>query len=670
MSDNQIPKRGLLFSKARGDGVGMDPKSILIGDRLRHTVYNGALLVPGTSLRLIEKRLITPHEEDDRTIELPSVDSVKRPTLSNSSISVTYLREEKYVTPPSEEGGQPIMTKRTVATNQIWNRAGLLPGTDRLRGGGEDEEIEPNALCTAVNQNSGERASTKLNPTIASGVGIPVANNGSGGSHAVPDAIVNNEDKSQIKSEAGQASEVKGNAIPPNTTASIPGSSGKVEVIQPSVSATVVPQPPTMTLSEVATKHAPPLKATNATNVPDTGITTAAPNEKNSPAVQTSSQVSGVGTQSNPSQVASSTAQPTKTISSSSSATSSTTTTAPQMTAQPVTKIGSTSSSPPVVGLAEVPPPQYNQHIPGPNDEMQVEIKNSRPNWYRSNDVSELERSILPEWFDKSAQHRTKETYLKAREHILKMSNQLGNRFITTALIRRTISGDVGSLNRLFQFLVSYSLINADAINDSTPTTAALRPGKKRPLASKFQTQLATIVVKKQKTDQFIDWQNVADEIGDDVSASDCRNEFLSTNFDEARSFPTGDPSVNPVSSTNSSEGIAASELKQILSNVDESILQTTIDAALSQSQSLEQARQASVAAVLASAAAKKGQAEELALSQILAQLNEKRMQRLEKRIELLDDIEGMMEAERMALELERRDFYTARCRQWFGGGS
>ena len=45
-------------------------------------------------------------------------------------------------------------------------------------------------------------------------------------------------------------------------------------------------------------------------------------------------------------------------------------------------------------------------------------------------------------------------------------------------------------------------------------------------------------------------------------------------------------------------------------------------------------------------------------------------IQRLENRVALLDDVEALLEAERVSLELERRDMYTARCRHWFGDGS
>jgi SWI/SNF related-matrix-associated actin-dependent regulator of chromatin subfamily C len=48
----------------------------------------------------------------------------------------------------------------------------------------------------------------------------------------------------------------------------------------------------------------------------------------------------------------------------------------------------------------------------------------------------------------------------------------------------------------------------------------------------------------------------------------------------------------------------------------------------------------------------------------------DQRVKRIENRIALMDDIEALLEAERVSLELERRDMYTTRCRQWFGDGS
>jgi SWI/SNF related-matrix-associated actin-dependent regulator of chromatin subfamily C len=251
----------------------------------------------------------------------------------------------------------------------------------------------------------------------------------------------------------------------------------------------------------------------------------------------------------------------------------------------------------------------------------------------------------------------------------------LGNRFITTALIRRTLPGDAGSINRLHQFLMSYGLINSDAINDSTPTTFAMRDHKKRPRTSKFQDKLSEVVLKKHKENPTINWQSVADQLGDGATATDCQKGFLAINLEEARPSATTslERSITPEPSEKVAQKPAAAGslmIEEILANMDDKVLIPTMETALKHTAELGQARSAVVAALLASHATEKAKAEEEALGHVLAELNEKRMQRLEKRIELLNDVEGMMEAERMALELERRDLYTARCRHWFGGSS
>ena len=45
-------------------------------------------------------------------------------------------------------------------------------------------------------------------------------------------------------------------------------------------------------------------------------------------------------------------------------------------------------------------------------------------------------------------------------------------------------------------------------------------------------------------------------------------------------------------------------------------------------------------------------------------------MAKLENKLSLLEDVEGILDAERIAIELERRDLYTTRCHHWFAGGS
>jgi SWIRM domain len=736
MSDTTVSNDVTL---SRSPGLGMEPKSILIGDRLRHTVHDGALKMPARALQLIKQHSV-PLEPTDEVIELPSVDFIIRPTLDKSPITATYLREDKgFMMPSGEEDVPPISTIRTVAVNQIWTPAILTPDADRLRGGGLDEEtldmnmsdVDPSREAPieavvadapadvgavqppndsplvetlaepapAVESTSSPPVDVEAKPApISSASTTPsesLIKQPTGSTQPTPMSLPPVEVQAQpaLATSPGAAPAESLIKQPPSLTQPPPTSLPPVEVKTeptPAISTGEAPAESLITLApgliQPAPTSLPPVEVqAEAAPATSTHAVRAEPLIKQPPSLtqpiaQTSvppvelktdaAPATSIGAESlinHPAgltQPAPPTTQvaPPQVVSSSS----------PPATAKPATP---TAPSPqPVVTLSKIPPPQYAQHIPGPNDEMQVEIKNARAPWYKKDNISDIERTLLPEWFDCSAQHRTPDSYIKARDQILQMSTQLGNRFITNTLIRRTIPGDAGSLNRLFHFLLSYGFINADAINDSTPTSAALRDSKKRSLPTKFEDKLANVILKRHKADSgTINWQVVADEIGDGATAADCRKGFLSLDLDAVhptasteRSI-TPDPSDKPEGRYNRTHGL---NMEDLLVNTDDTVVKATVENALQQTGDLVQARKAAMIALLASQAAQKAIAEEDALAHVLAELNEKRMQRLEKRIELLNDVEGMMEAERMALELERRDLYTARCRHWFGGSS
>ena len=63
----------------------------------------------------------------------------------------------------------------------------------------------------------------------------------------------------------------------------------------------------------------------------------------------------------------------------------------------------------------------------------------------------------------------------------------------------------------------------------------------------------------------------------------------------------------------------------------------------------------ASFIAALASTASEKGTQADSEIENTLMDIVDQRLQRLENRVALLDDVEAMLEAERVALELERR---------------
>ena len=125
--------------------------------------------------------------------------------------------------------------------------------------------------------------------------------------------------------------------------------------------------------------------------------------------------------------------------------------------------------------LPEEPTPQWDQHKPAENDEMQVDPTQqiAKPTWWKQPKqpdddgnakdtaavISDLERALLPEWFDGSAAHRTPATYVQARQACLQLSSDLGhNRYVTATMVRRTVPGDAGSLLRLHQFLTAHAL--------------------------------------------------------------------------------------------------------------------------------------------------------------------------------------------------------------------
>jgi hypothetical protein len=340
-------------------------------------------------------------------------------------------------------------------------------------------------------------------------------------------------------------------------------------------------------------------------------------------------------------------------------------------------------------------------------------VKTPNPSWYNSDSVSDLERTMLPEWFDGSATHRTADTYKQARNKIMFISNQLKQRNLTATSVRRTIPGDAGSLLRLHKFLTTWGLINEDAINDSAPTAPGMRENAGSSSSNSYATtttnnsnnksnivwdessreELMEAVVeaaassKKRKSSAddetsslvpaSIDWNVVSKRVGNGATATECEKVFLALPL-EAAAEKVKERSITP--DVSSSQRIEEEEEKtllvgnELLKNIIESahpeVVKAATDAALAATNDVSQAQKAGLLALVASEAAGRAKKEEETVSRLLAELQEQRLQKLENRMALLDDVEGILEAERVALELERRDLYTARCRHWFGGAS
>ncbi|GKY95591.1 hypothetical protein MPSEU_000520400 [Mayamaea pseudoterrestris] len=370
----------------------------------------------------------------------------------------------------------------------------------------------------------------------------------------------------------------------------------------------------------------------------------------------------------------------------------------------------SSRSLPEVVPLMVKPDSQWRQHAQpgltiGSSDDNAMQLdtemkaKSKWPEWFKAQDVSDLEQSILFEWFDGSAFHRNEKSYLASRNRMIDMSNKLGGRYVTTTMIRRSIPGDVGSLTRLYNFLTAYGLINDLALNDSAPTPITLQESKaKYRWSEPLQYELLHIVVeescKRRKLldasssafDPVIDWDAVAKAVGHGVTSTDCERQFLAMPIADTFAERPITPEVTSLKSemtelkhtpaefedddAKSKLSLQQAFLQDILDRSDAKVVNVVVEAALRAESmgNLACAQRNGVAGLVAYQALQEAKRGEKTISKIMAEILNLRLKKLENRLGRLDDVEGLLESERAALELERRDLYTTRCRNWFGG--
>lgn len=354
------------------------------------------------------------------------------------------------------------------------------------------------------------------------------------------------------------------------------------------------------------------------------------------------------------------------------------------------TTIASSITLPSVCQVVSLPPnTQLSTSLYRPTSAPNEEDSNRtlvRPPWYQSTKASEFEKRTLPEWFNFTAPHRTETTYIATRESMLKLSKCNAQQYITTTAIRRSVAGDAGSLLRLHKFLMDWGLLNGGQIGETAPSDAVLRGvhteegSLARSKRKKSQMQQSSVswsvdrmhvlevsVVKhtSKNSDEgnngvkiSVDWDAIASDMGDGVTASDCQIAFIN---------PPTEEDMLGVSALASSNNWSFSKF---LAGVRPEVLKAAVEASLQFTNEITEVRKASIVAALASTAAQEGARIESEIETTLMDIVDQRLQRLENRVAIVDDVEALLEAERVSLELERRDMYTTRCRHWFGNGS
>lgn len=650
----------------------MDSVSLLTGlygtrgERIRHVAYTGALQLPAQVLAIISSQpedssgttksaptasaASSSKQTPKNTYQLPTLDSVKRPSVAQPTISTTKVVAE-VVAMVDATTGQNRYVSRTRAWNHTVDTAPSDPA--RIRGGaGEDQTNNLPGNAAPPVADAASIAPTDVNPYAT-----------------------NNNNPSSTAPGSSQANAPSAGApaapVPPTPSVSAPSAA-----VAPNTQA---PVPPAATNPVAPPPYAPPAP---------TGVVPPQPSATASPAVPSGEATTT--TRSAPS--ASASAPPT--TSSVEQPTSSSPKKEEAATTEKQEKPFDDNNGPVIIkGLDTTPSSQWEQHKPSPADEMPIDpaAQTPKPEWFQADDVSDVERAALPEWFDGSARHRTAESYLKARNKVMQMATAMGTKFVTATLVRRSIPGDAGSLLRLHEFLTTHTLINEEATNDSAPTPQALlgdaasvllwNDDKDQRLiqvaveqARQRQAQTSNVEGENNAGPPSLDWESIAEQVG--MSANQCEQRFL-TLPSSAFAAPAG--SVTPDVTTSEKDDThnetddqnktsTPSLVQDLVTGVDPSVVHAVVEAALQQTSNLADAQKAALAGLQLTDVAKQAQTAQGALAQVVSHTVDLRMQKLEHRLALLDDVEGLLEAERVALELERRDLYTARCRHWFGG--
>jgi len=209
-----------------------------------------------------------------------------------------------------------------------------------------------------------------------------------------------------------------------------------------------------------------------------------------------------------------------------------------------------------------------------------------------------------------------------------------------------------------------------------------------------------------------IDWDAVATEVGNGASSDDCCREFLrmpievddeindsssktlnsshnddlpppasvksngdAMDVDDAKPRPTTVTSNGKVEQarTKSQAGLKhinstrEDVIRELMQGVRPEVIQAAANAAFKATDDVKEAQKATLLAVIANNAMESAKEEEATVDDLMYEVLNQRMRKLERRADFLDDAEGMLEAERVALELERRDLYAMRCRHWLG---
>lgn len=83
--------------------------------------------------------------------------------------------------------------------------------------------------------------------------------------------------------------------------------------------------------------------------------------------------------------------------------------------------------------------------------------------WFDMNEINSIEKKLFPDFFGENSvnsAYRTKENYKNMRDFMINLFRLNPREYLTVTAVRRNLSGDVGTIIRIHQFLERWGLIN------------------------------------------------------------------------------------------------------------------------------------------------------------------------------------------------------------------
>lgn len=80
--------------------------------------------------------------------------------------------------------------------------------------------------------------------------------------------------------------------------------------------------------------------------------------------------------------------------------------------------------------------------------------------WFDQNEIHQIERESLPEFFNSLRPSKTPDIYKKYRNYIIELYRQNPRSYLTQTACRRNLAGDVCAILRIHSFLEHWGLIN------------------------------------------------------------------------------------------------------------------------------------------------------------------------------------------------------------------